>query len=116
MTQEQAMEIVNRLIFGLQRARTASREGTEALAGKVRPKIVDGVLEDLIPWLHGQKAEALLNGLTKVSDRGSITGQELYNFMYIIHNLNPIIAAMAGTLADTTFPKPDMKWFAELGL
>ena len=116
MNQTQALEIVNKLIFGIQRARTASREETEAIAPDIRPEIIDGVLEDLTPWLHGPKAEALLNGLVKVSDRGTVTGQELYNFMTVIHILNPVIAMMAGTLANYKFPQPNMQWFLDLGL
>lgn len=117
MNQKAAMDIVNKLLFGIQRARTASLEGTEAVARPgTSPEIINDVLEDLTPWLHGPKAEALIKALTIVSDRGSVTGGELYNFMTIIHVLNPVIAAMAGTFADTTFPKPDMTWFGELGM
>lgn len=117
MNQEKALEIVNKLLFGIQRARTASCEGTENLAPEgTRPEVIDGVLEDLTPWLHGPKAEALLTALVRVSDRGHVTGGELFNFMTIIHVLNPTIAAMAGILSDYTFPKPNMTWFGELGM
>jgi len=117
MNQEKAIEIVNKLLLGLQRARSTSREGTEALARSgTRPEIIDGVLEDLTPWLHGPKAEALLNSLAQVYDRDRVTGGELYNFMTIIHVLNPTIAAMAGILTDYTFPKPSLEWFKDLGI
>ena len=117
MNQEKAMEIVNKLIFGLQRARTASREGVENVAsakGINNPEIVNGVLEDSNPWLHGPKAEALLQGLVMVSERGRVTGMELYNFMTIIHRLDPVAAAMAGTFAEYTFPKPEIEWITAL--
>jgi hypothetical protein len=118
MDQEKGMEIVNRLIVGLQRARSASREGVDAIAkGKsIGPEIVDGVLEDLTPWLHGSKAESLLNGLMKVQERGSVSGMELFNFMTIIHVIDPKIASMAGILADYTFPFPTTNWIMELGI
>jgi|WetSurMetagenome_2_1015567.scaffolds.fasta_scaffold687139_1 hypothetical protein len=115
MKHSKAMEYVNKLIFGLQRARTASRESLENMGEpKLSQDIIDGVLEDLTPWLHGEKGDALLNGLIKVSDRGRVTGMEFFNFMYIIHHLDPTLQAMAGTLCETTFPEPDIHWCAGL--
>lgn len=73
MNQEKALEIVNALTYGLQRARsTASREEVEALAAgmSVDDEIVDNVLQGIMPWLHGPEAEALLLGLVNVSERG----------------------------------------------
>jgi len=118
MNQEKGMEIVNKLIEGLQHARSISREGVESIANEksIEPEIVDGVLEDLTPWLHGPKAEALLSRLIKVSERGSVTGMELFNFMTVIHVPSPVVAAMAGALTDYTFPFPTTNWIMELGL
>ena len=117
MKQAEAMKLVNTLIIGLQRARSVSKESLEDLVidGKVISKqVVINVLEGLTPWLHGPKGDGFLCALMVVSNRGTVTGMDMYNFMTIIHLLNPTVAAMAGILTDTTFPEPDIHWCAGL--
>jgi len=111
MNQKQAMDYVNKLLFGLQRARSASRESLESMGGRqLSDEIINNVLEDLTPWLHGPKGNGLLNALSQVCDRGRVSGMEFYNFMTIIHHLDPTVGAMAGALSDTTFPQPSVHW------
>jgi hypothetical protein len=116
MNQKEAMEYMNKLFLGLQRARSVTHENMDIMGGDISQELTERVLEDLTPWLHGEKGQALLNGVEKVCDRGSVTGGEFYNFMYIIYRLDPTIQAMAGTLSETTFPEPDLKWYSELGM
>ncbi len=119
MNEKYAMEIVNNLLIGLQRARSVTRENQEiedVNGDKLSPEMVNWVLEDLLPWMHGEKGEALLNAVVKVSERGSVTGGELYNFMTIIHLLSPAVNACVGALTTYDFPKPNLEWFKELGM
>mgnify|MGYP001616823587 CR=1 FL=1 len=114
MNQEQAMKLVNRAMIGLQRTRTISIEELTRFGWE--ESTVKSVIADLIPWAIGEKGDALLNALSLVSNRGSVTGQELYNFMTILHRLDKALLIMITGFTETVFPEPDMKWFMELGL
>lgn len=120
MNQNEAMKLVKHLIIGLQRARSVNKEQLEnmedEMGNKFPSNITEVVLEDLTPWLHGPKADRLILSLQQIQERGKITGMELYNFMVIIHLLNPTIGAMVGTLTDTIFPQPNINWVRELGI
>ena len=108
MKQSEAMEFVRKLLFGVQRSRSAARE---SLSGSdVSDKLIENVLVDLNPWLYGPKGEGFIKALAQVDARGSVTGMEFYNFMTIIHRLDPTIAATAGILSETSYPEPDARW------
>ena len=114
MKQEEALKLCNALLTGLQRARSiveenASRE-LSINGNPIDPKVMDSALEDITPWLFGEKGNALVRGLGIVSDRDSVKGMEFFNFMYIIHVLEPTLNMMAGALTDTMFPEPDIAW------
>ena len=113
MKQADAMKYARNLLFGMQRSRSALRE-TLTNTGDFTKETIESVLEDLNPWLYGVKGEGLLKGLALVDARGSITGQEFFNFMVIINRLDPLIAITAGILSDTTYPEPDIRWCAGL--
>ena len=110
--QQEAMELVRKLLFGLQRARSASKEALQGYESD--DKIVSSVLETIDPWLYGKNGEALLKAVSMVIDRGSITGMEFYNFMTIIHRLDSTIGMCVGILTDTKFPEPTIKLITDL--
>ena len=117
MKQTQAMDYVRKLLTGVQRARSVSTEGIEnivlGMGGELSEEqqgVITDLLEDLTPWLYGAKGNALLNGLALVDNRGSVTGMEFFNFMTIIHRIEPFIAATAGILTETSFPEPETSW------
>ena len=117
MKQAQAMDYVRKLLTGVQRARSVSTEGIENIVlgmggelSETQQRVIIDLLEDLTPWLYGAKGNALLNGLALVEGRGSVTGMEFYNFMTIIHHIEPFIATTAGILTETSFPEPEAGW------
>ena len=113
MKQTEAMKYVRSLLFGMQRSRSALRETLSGM-GDYPDSLVESTLEDLNPWLYGKRGEGLLKALVQVDERGSVTGMEFYNFMTIIHLLDPLSAASAGILTDTTYPQPNIHWCAGL--
>lgn len=114
MNQEKALDLVNKLLFGLQRARSASVEELTRLG--YEEKTVKAVIGNCMPWLEGEKGEAFLKSLAFVSDRSNVTGMELYNFMTVIHRLDRNLLMIVSGMSKTEFPEPDMKWLMELGL
>jgi hypothetical protein len=107
MNAAQALAVVDRLTFVLQRMRSISAEtlGDDATAHLLQSY--------LTPWVYGPKC--LLPALAKVQDRGSVTPGELYNFCFIAHTLEPTIAlssslmAVAGNYA-AALPAPSADW------
>jgi hypothetical protein len=114
MNQEQAMELVNNLLFALQKMRSITIE--ELTNYGFEEKTVKSVVSDLVPWMHGEKGDAFLSGLALVQDRGSITGMELYNFMTILHLLDRNLLMMVSALSQRMYPKPEITWVVELGM
>lgn len=114
MNQTEALEIVDKLVFGLQRVRSMTIEELTRLGFK--ENVVKAVIEDLMPFTQGSKSDALLNALTMVQNRKSITGQEFYNFMTILHTLDRALLVMVAIITETEYPYPNMKWFIELGI
>ena len=89
------MQIIDRLIVTVQKARSNEREYLERSG---HGAVADTILEDSMPWLHGKKS--ILKGLIGVQERGSVTGQEFYNFMVIANQFEPSIAALHLMLND----------------
>lgn len=114
MNQVQAIEIVNKALFGLQRVRSMGVEELTRLGWE--EEIVRRVFADLVPWMEGERGKALLNSLATVSDRGTVKGMELYNFMTILHRLDKTLLMMLSAATETMFPSPDIKWVSELGM
>lgn len=114
MNQEKAIELVNKALFGLQRVRSMSVEELTRMGWE--EETVKVVISDLIPWMHGEKGDAFLNALGAVSSRGKVTGQELYNFMSILHLLDRTLLMMLSAVTETMFPAPQMYWILDLGI
>lgn len=114
MNQETAINIVDKLLFGLQRVRSMSIEELTRLGWE--EDTVKSVIADLIPWMQGEKGDAFLSALSLVSYRKSVTGQELYNFMVILHLLDRNLLMMVSAISDTIYPAPNPKWIIGLGM
>lgn len=114
MNQTEAMDIVNKSLYGLQRVRSMSIEELTRMGWE--EKTVKAVIADLVPWMQGEKGDAFLKALALVSSRGSVTGQELYNFMIILHMLDRPLLMMVSAASERMYPQPNMKWLLELGI
>ena len=113
MDQVKAMELVNKALTGLQRLRSMSVEELTRLGWD--KETVESVIADLIPWMLGDKGDAFLRALAIVSDCGSVTGQELYNFMAILHLLDKTLLMMLSAVSETMYPEPRIDWLVILG-
>lgn len=111
MNQKEAMELMGKLLTGLQRARSIGNESFKDSKLSEVGKIA--ALEYLNPWLYGIKGDAYISGVVKVVNRGSIEPIEFYNFMTILSR-DLAMKAMVEILCDTDFPLPDFEWFKEL--
>ena len=107
MDQAEAMKHLQIMMTSFQRYRSIVRENM----GNI---IHDDALTMMYPWVFGSKCP--LTALQKVLDRGSVTGTELYNFMYIIEKFAPEIKIIRLIETQTKFPEPDINWVTELGL
>jgi hypothetical protein len=85
MNQQYALERVNEFIFCIQKFRSNTSETVT--------KAEMALLPTMFPWTFGDKCP--LEVLTKVSNRESITPQEYYNFMFILHEFMPEILVVA---------------------
>src|SRR5688572_1994707 len=101
MNQTEAFELTQKLMLGLQYARSVSKEElTKFVVNKeLNEDLIDSVLEDLTPWLHGRKGNAFLSAVERVVESGKVNGMDFYNFMTIIHTLEPTIGAMVSILS-----------------
>lgn len=114
MDQENAVKIVNELLFGLQRVRSMTVE--ELTICGFEEKTVKAVISDLIPWMYGDKGDAFLKALAGVADKGVVRGMELYNFMTILHRLDKALLMMVSVVCERAFPEPEISWISELGV
>lgn len=114
MNQKEAMLLVNNTLFGLQRLRSMTVEELTRMGWE--EETVKRVISDLIPWMHGEKGDAFLNALAKVSSRGTVTGAELYNFMAILHLLDRNLLMMLSGASGVMFPEPKIEWIPGLGM
>lgn len=112
MTGKEAMAVVDRMTFVVQRMRSITMEelGSDEITRKV--------LADLQPWVHGPKS--VLPALTKIQDRGSVTPGELYNFCIIARELEPTIGITSDIMeasgwapSGITIPEPTTRWLAD---
>lgn len=72
MTEQEAMQWVGRMRVAVQKVRSNMDEGDLADAAAV-----------LTPWFYGDKN--ILKAIAMVEERGSVTGQEFHNLMYVAH-------------------------------
>lgn len=117
MNQTQAMEYINKLVIGFQRARSVSRENLTkgaTLSEKISDRLVESILEDLNPWLFGAKGEAFFKALLKTQEQGKVNGIDFFNFMTIIHRLDPTLQTLIGILTETDFPEPNIEVISQL--
>ena len=114
MNQEKALTLINKMLFGLQRVRSMTIEELTRLG--FEEHTVRTVISDLIPWMHGERGDALLTSLARVSSSGYVTGQQLYNYMTILHTLDRNLLMMISAASETMYPKPNLEWIRELGM
>lgn len=114
MDQEKAMELVNKALYGLQRVRSMSVEELTRMG--FEEGTAKRVIGDLVPWMQGEMGDAFLESLAKVSNRGSVDGIELYNFMFILHAFDRNLLMMISAVTDVMFPEPNLAWVRELGV
>ena len=107
MDQAEAMQHLQIMMTSFQRYRSIVRENMTNL-------LPEDALATMYPWVFGTKCP--LTALQKVLDRGSVTGTELYNFMYIVDKFAPEIKIIRLIETQTKFPEPDIDWVTELGL
>lgn len=101
MTGAEAMKVVNDLTAVVQKMRSVSREtlGDD--------EVTATVMEQIEKWVFGP--QSILPALAKIQDRGSVTGPQLYNLMFVAHTLAPYIGASA-LIMGTPLPQPDLAW------
>lgn len=100
------------MLFALQRARSITKE--ELVNAGWPEKTVQSVLENLMPWIHGNKCPvpALVSMLDRVDDGGRIDGMDFYNLVTVATLLQPILRFLIVTIGnDPDFPEwPDIQW------
>ena len=119
MNNAEAIEILRKVMNGIQHARSVGRESMgknpATISGKaISPEIVDAALEDITPWLYGEKGDAFLKGVIDVVERKKVTGMEFYNFMYVLQHLEPTMGQMVSALADIDLPELTYAWIGDL--
>ena len=107
MDQAEAMKHLQVMMTSFQRYCSIVREYMTNL-------LPEDALATMYPWVFGTKCP--LTALQKVLDRGSVTGSEFYNFMYIVHRFIPEIRIIRMIETQEKFPEPDTNWIMELGL
>ena len=107
MDQAEAMKHLQVMMTSFQRYCSIVRENMANL-------LPEDALATMYPWVFGTKCP--LTALQKVLDRGSVTGTELYNFMYIVDKFAPEIKIIRLIETQTKFPEPDIDWVTELGI
>lgn len=108
MTPEEAFAHVKRMSYAVQKSRSNAFE------------MYDGAKEDaeeffemLYPWFFGEKC--ILRAVEVVIERGSVTGQEFFNLMYLVDK--PENRAMLDVYflaaGQEPLPEPDIAWVME---
>lgn len=87
MNEKYALDRIDEFIFCIQKSRSILTENM--LKGEKEIKA------DMYPWILGEKCP--LDVLVKVSDRGTITKMDYYNFMVILHRFMPEVLILAAT-------------------
>ena len=107
MDQAEAMKHLQVMMTSFQRYCSIVREYMTNL-------LPEDALATMYPWVFGTKCP--LTALQKVLDRGTVTGTEMYNFMYVVHRFIPEIKIVRLIETQEKFPEPDVQWISELGL
>lgn len=111
-TQEEKINLLNVFIFGLQKYRSNAKEaymkeeGEHSILG-----LTNKQMGDLWPWVFGDKCPLPL--LQRIVDRGSVTGQEFYNAMFILFRFMPEVKTSIEHVYHVTFPEPDTQMVLE---
>lgn len=105
MKQEEMLKYCREMLFALQKVRSNEFESL----GNVNKKVLDMIMNDLVPWTGGEKGKLTINALQKVIDREHVTGMEFYNFMTIAYGFdNGMIAMWLSLTNKIELPKPDV--------
>lgn len=102
MKQETAIRHLRLFMKGIQRFRSITRENMGT------GKVVDNILNDLYPWVFGEKCPllALTKTLDRVNEGNKLTPSDYYNYMTILHKFMPeILLAMALYSEAEDYPK-----------
>lgn len=83
MTCAEMLAILERMRFALQRYRSIQRAALEDDGHTMSEE----TLAFFHPWVFGKRCPLL--AVQKVLDRGTVTGAEFYNFMFMLHRFMP---------------------------
>ena len=97
MNQKEAHEIVERLIVAIQRFRSMNDE-------ELGDTFAD-ISAELLPWSLGNPG--VLPTLLKMAERPIAPG-EMFNILYIAHELEPTIAAVYCIIHKEDLPNPEL--------
>lgn len=97
MNNKERLEVLEQIRYAFQRFRSVVLENAEKNG-------TENHLPKLFPWVFGDKC--LLPSIQKCLDQEYVSGQELYNFLYVLHNFSPEV--MVSNL-DYDFPEPEIQ-------
>lgn len=109
MDQAEAMKHLQAMMVTLQRYRSIIRENISGIEG-----FNDEMLATLYPWVFGAKCPLI--ALQATLAKGSVSGSEFYNYMFIIYKFAPELKIIRLIESQEKFPEPDTNWIMELGL
>lgn len=107
MNQETALNCLRDMLWAIQKYRSNTKESFGHMED-----YSDEVMADMWPWIFGTKCP--LNALSAVLDRGYVTGQEFYNFMFILDRFIPEVQLLGEITRGINFPKPTLDLISEL--
>jgi hypothetical protein len=109
MTQEEARQWLEELLWCAQRARSTQRE---AFFGEEKDPLMEKVLADLHPWLYGPGniVEGLIDYLGRLDRGRPIYGLEFFNWMWIPQREPALQFVRMFTRKAEEFPEPDVEW------
>lgn len=108
MNQETALQYLRHMMFALQKYRSNTKEAYGHL-----PEYSDEIMGQMWPWIFGNKCP--LNQLSKALDRNYVTGQEFYNFMFILERFMPEVKLLGEVVRKIEFPMPTLSLIKDLG-
>lgn len=108
MTEAEALAHVHELGLAVQKIRSNCFESAPELGDRA-----EGFFEGLFPWFFGPRC--ILRAVAIIEDKGTVSGQEFYNVMWVAHREHEgFMLSVHGVASgvDYTFPEPDTSWIA----